>query len=302
MSAEGTVLDAIEGFTYWLKAERGRSDNTIEAYGRDVRRFAVWLEGQGIDSPDAVTQAHVADHLVWLDRQDLGLRSIARARSSLRQLFRFLQREGLLDDDPSARVHAPRFPEPLPTVLSGRSVEALLGAPNRGTPLGLRDAAMIELMYSCGLRVSELVTLPGKGLDPEEGLVRVRGKGDKERLIPVGDRALALIRRYVAESRPVLDPDHSCPTLFVGQHGEGMTRQNFWDRLTRYAKLAGVRGKVSPHVLRHSFATHLLEHGADLRALQAMLGHADITTTQIYTHVTQARLSELHRKHHPRGH
>jgi integrase/recombinase XerD len=293
--------DAVEGFTYWLKAERNRSDNTIESYGRDVRRFATWLEGQGVSAPEAVRASHVADHLVFLDKQDLGLRSIAHARSSVRQWFKFLLKEGLIESDPSTKIRAPKFPAPLPTVLSSRNVEAILDTPNRSTPLGLRDAAMIELMYSCGLRVSELVKLPFKAIDSAEGLIKVRGKGDKERIVPVGDRALALVRRYLAESRPILDPGGRCPALFASQLGEAMTRQNFWERLLRHARIAGVRGKVSPHVLRHSFATHLLEHGADLRSLQAMLGHADISTTQIYTHVTQERLAELHRRHHPRG-
>jgi integrase/recombinase XerD len=294
--------EAIEGFTYWLKAERNRSDNTVESYARDVRRFATWLTGQGIAQPADIRREHVSNHLVWLDAEaGVGLRSIARARAAVRQWLTYLVKEGLIDEDPSQRTSAPRFSAPLPTVLSGKSVDAILGTPNQSTPLGLRDAAMIELMYSCGLRVSELVGLPSKNLDPIEGLIRVRGKGNKERLIPVGDRAIALVRRYVAESRPVLDPDGSAVTLFVNRRGTPMTRQNFWLRLTSIARLAGVRGKVSPHVLRHSFATHLLENGADLRALQAMLGHADISTTQIYTHVTQARLAELHRRHHPRG-
>ncbi len=296
-----TLDDAVEGFLYWLAVERGRAENTILAYSHDVRRFAAWLADHGVETPEAVTQSHLADHLVWLDSQGVGLRSITRARSSVRQWFVYLVKDGQLPSDPTTRVKAPRFPAPLPTVLSTRQVDAILDAPNRGTPLGLRDAAMIELMYSTGLRVSELVGLPHKALDPDEGLVKVRGKGDKERLVPVGDRALALINRYVAESRPILDGDRSSPALFVSQLGEAMTRQNFWERLTGYARIAGVRGKVSPHVLRHSFATHLLEHGADLRSLQAMLGHADIATTQIYTHVTQARLAELHRRHHPRG-
>ncbi|MBA2322417.1 MAG: site-specific tyrosine recombinase XerD [Deltaproteobacteria bacterium] len=294
--------DAVEGFTYWLKAKRNRADNTVESYVRDVRRFAGWLEGQGIAHPGGITRSHVADHLVWLDAEvGVGLRSVARARASLRQWLGYLVKEGLIDEDPSQRTSAPRFPAPLPKVLSAASVEALLAAPSRGTPLGLRDAAMIELMYSCGLRVSELVGLPSKALDPIEGLVKVRGKGSKERIVPVGDQAIALVRKYVAESRPLLDPDGSSSALFVNRRGTPMTRQNFWQRLSGWARLAGVRGKVSPHVLRHSFATHLLENGADLRALQAMLGHADITTTQIYTHVTQARLAELHRRHHPRG-
>ncbi len=292
---------AIEGFMYYLKVERNRSDNTVESYSRDLARFRDWLTEQGLEEPGAVARTHIADYLVFLDKEGLGLRSIARARTSIRQLFKFLVRERLLEDDPTALVDGPRFPAPLPTVLSEKQVEGILGAPDQDTALGLRDAAMIELLYACGLRVSELVLLPARGLDLSVGVLRVRGKGDKERLIPIGDRALDLIVRYAEDARPLHDPQKRSPQLFVSRRGTAMTRQNFWQRLGKYARLAGVRGKVSPHVLRHSFATHLLEHGADLRSLQAMLGHADITTTQIYTHVTQARLAALHGRYHPRG-
>jgi integrase/recombinase XerD len=180
-------------------------------------------------------------------------------------------------------------------------VEALLAAPDRSRPLGLRDAAMIELLYSSGLRVSELVTLPRRAVDPEVQILKVRGKGDKERLVPMADRALELMVRYLRDARPHHDPDASQPEVFVSRRGTAMTRQNFWQRLRQHAQRAGIPGKVSPHVLRHSFATHLLDHGADLRSLQAMLGHADISTTQIYTHVSRKRLVELHARYHPRG-
>jgi len=292
---------AIEGFMYYLKVERNRSDNTVESYSRDLVRFQKWLADQGLDEPAQIGRTHVADYLVHLDKEGLGLRSIARARTSIRQLFKFLVKERLLEDDPTALVDGPKFPAPLPTVLSEKQVEGILAAPDRDTVLGLRDAAMIEILYACGLRVSELVGLPIRGLDLSVGVVRVRGKGDKERLVPIGDRALDLIVRYANEGRPVHDPQRRSPQLFVSRRGSAMTRQNFWQRLGKYARQAGVRGKVSPHVLRHSFATHLLEHGADLRSLQAMLGHSDITTTQIYTHVTQARLAALHSRYHPRG-
>lgn len=293
--------EAIEGFIYYLKVERGRSENTLQAYRHDLRRFAAWLDEQGVRAPGEVTHALLADHLVALDRQGLGLRSIARARTSLRQLFMFLVKEGHLEADPSTLVDAPRFPSPLPVVLTSAQVEAILAAPDPDSTLGLRDAAMIEVLYASGLRVSELVGLPLASLDPGVGLVKVRGKGNKERLVPLGGRALDLVLRYLERSRPLLDPDRRSAALFVSQRGKPMTRQNFWQRLNGWARQAGVRGKVSPHVLRHSFATHLLENGADLRALQAMLGHADISTTQIYTHVTRARLRALHERHHPRG-
>ncbi len=293
--------EAIEGFTYYLKVERNRSDHTVESYGRDLQRFAGWLARHGARKPADVDRALISDWLVALHAQGLGLRSIARARTAVRQLFRFLVKEGVVEGDPTALVSAPRFPAPLPVVFTEGQVEALLRAPDRDDPLGLRDAAMIELLYATGLRVSELVGLSLAGVDAEAGLVKVRGKGDKERLVPVGDQALALMARYLREARPRHDPDRRAPTVFVTRRGKPMTRQNFWDRLTSHARMAGLKGKVSPHVLRHSFATHLLEHGADLRSLQAMLGHADISTTQIYTHVTRVRLQRLHAEFHPRG-
>jgi integrase/recombinase XerD len=292
---------AVEGFLYHLKVERHVSPHTIAGYRSDLLRFSAWARDRGLEDPKQVTRELVVDHMVWLKDQGLGLRSVARARSAVRSLFKFLQREGHLQDDPTALVETPKFGKPLPVVLSTAQVEALLAAPDPMDPLGLRDAAMIELLYATGLRVTELVTLKRFQIDEEIGLLRVRGKGDKERLVPVGDRALALIRRYNEYGRPQLDPQGRSDALFVNRRGKAMTRQNFWLRLERHARRAGVRGKVSPHVLRHSFATHLLEHGADLRSVQAMLGHSDISTTQIYTHVTRARLQALHARFHPRG-
>lgn len=291
--------EAIEGFTYWLRVERNRSPNTVEAYVRDLVRFSTWMEETGLTLEDLDRQ-RIVDHLSWLDAQGLGKRSITRARTSLRQFFKYRVKEHGLEEDPTVLVDSPKFTSPLPTVLSSAQVEALLDAPGRDT-LGLRDGAMIAVLYSSGLRVSELVGLAWRNVDAREGLLKVRGKGDKERLVPVGDRALEAIRSYLRGSRPLLDPDATCPQLFVSRRGTGMTRQNFWERLRGWALRAGIPGKVSPHVLRHSFATHLLEHGADLRSLQAMLGHADISTTQIYTHVNRARLQRLHAEHHPRG-
>ena len=293
--------EAIEGFLYYLRAERHSSDNTIDAYQRDLCRFAAWAVERNLPHPGAVSGADVSDYLVHLDRQGLALRSIARHRSTLRQLYRYLIREHIVEQDPAVLVGAPKFGQPLPTVLSARQVEALLAEPNRGHALGLRDAAMIEVMYATGLRVSELVSLRRHQINAEVGLLRVTGKGDKERLAPIGDRALILVGRYLFEARPLVDRDGRVPHLFLSRRGAAMTRQNFWKRLRQHALAAGIPGKVSPHVLRHSFATHLLEHGADLRAVQAMLGHSDISTTQIYTHVTQARLRAIHEEHHPRG-
>ncbi|MFT4625360.1 MAG: integrase/recombinase XerD [Myxococcota bacterium] len=293
---------AIEGFMYDLRVERGRSPNTAEAYARDLERLTSWLEAQGIDSPQAVERHHISEWVAHLsETEGLGPRSVVRARSSVRGLFAYLMREQVVTENPTAHVPAPRFGAPLPTVLSSEHVEAILAAPDRAVPLGLRDAAMIELLYSCGLRVSELVSLPWRNLDPHESIVRVMGKGRKERFVPVGEQAIDLIRLYVSDARPALDPTGTCPALFVSRRGSAMSRQNMWARLRSYARQAGLTGKVSPHVLRHSFATHLLENGADLRSVQAMLGHADLTTTQIYTHVSRVRLARMHARYHPRG-
>jgi len=293
--------DAIEGFMYHLKVERNRSEHTVEAYGRDLRRFAAWLAEREVVTPEGVRREDVADFMLHLKDEGLGLRSIARARTSVRQLFKYCMKERIVGADPTSLVEAPKFTSPLPVVLSSSMVEALLAAPDLHRPLGLRDAAMIELLYSSGLRVSELVGLPRRNVDPEVRLLRVRGKGDKERLVPMAPRALDLMVRYVAEARPLHDPSGAAPEVFVSRRGTAMTRQNFWQRLRSHARRAGIQGKVSPHVLRHSFATHLLDNGADLRSLQAMLGHADISTTQIYTHVSRARLKRLHAEFHPRG-
>lgn len=306
---------AIEGFTYWLKVERNRSDATIDAYVRDLRRFAGWLAAvHGVGEPAAVTRARVSEYLVSLDRpsplpgaspgtpvpERLSPRSIARARTTLRQFFKFLVKEGHVEADPAVRITAPKFLSPLPITLTEAQVEGLLAAPDRSDPLGLRDAAMLEILYATGLRVSELVGLLRSAVDAELGVLRVRGKGDKERLVPFGDVAFELVVRYLREVRPMHDPAGDAPEVFVSKRGARMTRQNFWQRLKGYAVPLGLPD-VSPHVLRHSFATHLLEHGADLRSLQAMLGHADIGTTQIYTHVTRTRLAQLHARFHPRG-
>jgi integrase/recombinase XerD len=293
------VDDAIEGYEYHLRVERGRSRNTLLAYRADLRRFAAFLADRSVGDPRGITAEHLADHLVQLNRGGLGARSAARARSVIQGWMRFLVADGIVREDPTTVVDSPRFLAPLPEFLTGTEVEALLAAPDE-TTLGVRDAAMLELMYATGLRVSELVGLPRHQYDAVEGLLRVRGKGDKERLVPVGDRARDLISRWLGV-RPLLDPAGAAPELFVGRRGKGMTRQNFWERVVRHARAAGLRLPVYPHVLRHSFATHLLENGADLRAVQAMLGHAAITTTQIYTHVTRARLKAMHAAYHPRG-
>ncbi|MDP2311490.1 MAG: site-specific tyrosine recombinase XerD [Pseudomonadota bacterium] len=292
---------AIEGFCQWARVERALAKNTLLAYHADLLRLSAWMETQGVEAPADVRHEHLTAYVAALVDGGLDLRSVARHRSTFRQLFKFLIREGVLQADPSSRVEGRTPPRKLPTVLSEGQVEALLAAPDRDDPLGVRDAAMIELMYSSGLRVTELVTLPRAGVHLEGGFLRVRGKGGKERLIPMGDEAGARVAEYVGGVRKAQDPHLREPALFLSRLGGAMTRQNFWERLRDYAVRAGVHARVTPHQLRHAFATHLLEHGADLRHVQAMLGHADISTTQIYTHVARERLKRVHAEFHPRG-
>jgi len=284
---------AVDGFLAWCRAEKGLSENTLDAYDRDLRRLRQFLEALGCGTPSQVTRVHLSDWMGDLTDSGLSRTSIARHRVAMRQLFQFLVREGLLGSDPSALIEAPRATRRLPGTLSEAEVGRLLQAPDRSTPLGLRDAAMIELLYATGLRVSELV-----GLRRDQwhtGWVVVEGKGGKERLVPYGDQAGVVVDAYMA-TRSDMNP-----AIFLSRRGTAMSRQNFWLRIRHYARIADIRNKVSPHTLRHAFATHLLVHGADLRSVQAMLGHADISTTEIYTHVARERLRRLHSEHHPRG-
>ncbi|MDH3934829.1 MAG: site-specific tyrosine recombinase XerD, partial [Gammaproteobacteria bacterium] len=228
-------------------------------------------------------------------------RTTARLVSSMRRYYRFLIREGSLQEDPSVRIETPRIGRPLPDTLSESEVEALLDAPETADPLGLRDRAMLELLYACGLRVSELVGLTSDQVNLTQGVVRLMGKGNKERLVPLGEEAVDWLQRYIDEGRAELASDSSARQLFITRRGAGMTRQAFWYRIRHYAVISGINKHLSPHTLRHAFATHLLNHGADLRVVQMLLGHSDLSTTQIYTHVARERLKELHAQHHPRG-
>lgn len=292
--ADDPLAWAVDGFLASCRVERGLADNTLEAYHRDLLDLRAFLHRRGRSRPDQVQPEDLAAWMVALADRGLAASSRARHRVAARRLFRFLLDEGLVPTDPTTLLEAPRRRRHLPAVLSEAQVEALLAAPPRESWAGCRDRAMLELLYATGLRVSELVKLPRSAR--HDGYLVVRGKGGKERLVPYGDRAAAALDAWQDRRG---DPDS--PWAFVNNRGRPMTRQNFWERLRRYALQAGVRGKVSPHVLRHAFATHLLAHGADLRAVQAMLGHADISTTEIYTHVANERLRQLHAMHHPRG-
>jgi integrase/recombinase XerD len=290
---QSPMAEAIEGFLVSCKVERGLADNSLLAYGRDLADLKVFLEGRGITDPERISVEELRAWLLELLERGLGARSVARRRVAARQLFKFLLSEDLIEADPTELLDGPSIGRPLPKTLSERDVEALLRAPDRATVHGLRDAAMLELLYATGLRVSELVGLRMEHL--HDGWLIVRGKGGKERLVPYGDAAGASLRAWLVRKDPAE------PVIFPSERGGAMTRQNFWERITRYARAAGIRGSVSPHVVRHAFATHLVSHGADLRAVQLMLGHADIGTTEIYTHVARERLRAVHAAAHPRG-
>jgi integrase/recombinase XerD len=298
MKTEGWLAAAAGAFLSYLRVERGLSDNSILAYSFDIKDFQ---EYAGPGPIDGAQSAVVSGYMDRLARQGLSSRTIARRLSALRTFFRFLQNEGRLDADPAALVHAPRLGQTLPKYLTTKEIGRLLELPDANQPLGLRDKAMIELLYSSGLRVSELCTLKMQDFNDDLGFVRIFGKGGKHRMVPVGKAAMLAIRKWVEEGRSLVLKSRSSAYLFVTGRGTAMTRQAFWKNLAQYAKTAGLHGRLTPHVLRHSFATHLLEGGADLRSVQSMLGHADIATTQIYTHVVRTRLREAVDLHHPRS-
>jgi len=292
------LLDAFID-SLWL--EDGLSRNTLESYRRDLRQCDRWLRAQRGCTLPAADKARLLDYFAARYAAHAKSSSAARLLSSLRRYYAWLVRERARPDDPAQDIEAPRRSQRLPKSMTEAEVETLLAAPDTTEPIGLRDKAMLELLYASGLRVSELVTLSVAQLSQDMGVVRTLGKGAKERLVPVGDEALHWVRAYLRESRPALLGQRSCDALFITARAEAMTRQAFWCLIKRHAARAGVAAAISPHTLRHAFATHLLNHGADLRVVQLLLGHADISTTQIYTHVARERLKQLHARHHPRG-
>ena len=299
---------AIEGFLDAFWADTGIATQTAAAYRRDLEGLARWRDGRdgGIAHADRTA---LFEHLAWRTRQGWSPRSNARLLSALRAFYADRQRRHGRVDNPTALLDPPKLPRSLPKALSESRIEALLGAPDVATPEGLRDRTMLELMYACGLRVSELTQLPANGVNLRQGALRVTGKGGRTRLVPLGEEAQHWLQRYLDDARPVLTGGRSPPggvhgdtPLFVTARRVAPTRQQFWGLVKRYAVVAGIdAARISPHGLRHSFATHLLNHGADLRAVQMLLGHADISTTTIYTHVARERLKALHATHHPRG-
>jgi integrase/recombinase XerD len=285
-------------FTHHLRVERGLAENTIASYTQDLARFLDFLDSRK-RVPSEVSQDDIMAYLASL-KGALSVRSIARNLSSLKSFFRFLVSEGKIESNPARLLNAPKLPKRLPGVLSPEEVETLLSQPETADPRGQRDKAMLELLYATGLRVSELVGLKMVNINLEAGYVRTLGKGSKERMVPMGAKAMEALKVYIGDGRVRLLKKKNAPYLFLNARVKALSRQGFWKIIKRYGLKAGIRKEITPHLLRHSFASHLLEYGADLRAVQIMLGHADISTTQIYTHVSRERLKQIHEKHHPR--
>ncbi len=288
----------VDSFLDALWMERGLSDNTLSAYRSDLYKFSLWLQQQQIE----LLKAEANEILAYLALpENKSARTVARRLSSLRRLYEYLLREDQIKQNPVSNVDAPRLGRSLPKTLTESEVEALLEAPDTEDMLGIRDKCMLELLYATGLRVSELVGLTVQQVNLRQGVVRVTGKGNKERLVPLGEEATQWIEKYLSFARNEILNNSKSDALFPSKRGKAMTRQTFWYMIKRYTVVAGINKTLSPHVLRHAFATHLINHGADLRVVQMLLGHSDISTTQIYTHVARERLKDLHSEHHPRG-
>jgi integrase/recombinase XerD len=301
MKADSDYFQLLDQYESFLALEKGLGNATIEAYHADLMNFGQFIEKNKIASVLQIDSGTLLTYLIQL--RSIGLKASSRARHlvSIRGFFKFLANEKIIENNPAQKIDLPKTSLQLPDVLSVSDVEALLATPDRSKPEGIRDIAMLELLYGSGLRVSELIGLEMNAVNRDAGFVRVLGKGAKERVVPVGRMAIESIGAYLESSRPFLLKNLSSVYLFVTRRGGPMTRQSFWYLIGRYGKKAGIKKKITPHSLRHSFATHLLEGGADLRAVQMMLGHSDISTTQIYTHVAQRQLVEAHKKFHPRG-
>jgi len=295
----------IHVFLSYLRVEKGLAQNTILAYGRDLKRFAEFLRKRHKQRLEDVTREDVVDFLSSLYKEKLDSRSVARYLVSLRGIYKFAMMEGTVVNDPTENLESPKIGSSLPTYLRVDEINKLLEAPNLATPIGLRDRAMLEVLYSTGLRVSELLNLRISDIDMRIGCVRCIGKGDKERLVPIGRKAIEAVEQYLAQGRPKFARPSSPPphnqVLLLTKIGRRLSRVGIWKILHDYGVRLGLRGRLTPHKLRHSFATHLLERGADLRSVQLMLGHADISTTQIYTHVVEERLKQIYKAHHPRA-
>lgn len=294
------MKEFVAEFINYLSVERGLSKNTIAAYGADLEKFVKYLESRGISEIDRIKRQDIMNYL--LSRKDKGIsgNSISRGLVAIKMFYRFLVTERLARDDVAGILESPKLIRPIPSVLLSSEVDKILEGPNLRDAIGIRDKAAIELLYATGMRVSELVDLPIEGLNLDMGFVKCRGKGDKERIVPVGDKAKEALSRYIEKVRPAMAGKRQDKHLFLSRLGKKISRQTFWKMIKKYTKMARIKRDITPHTLRHSFATHLLERGADLRVVQEMLGHADISTTQLYTHINKERLKSIHRQFHPR--
>lgn len=298
MPSADVLTARIDEYLDFCRMEKGLAHNSLDAYGRDLAKFRSFFLTRGSGIPDATG---VRGYLDYLWERGLSSRSISRNLTTLRNFYAFLLRENYVASDATALISLPRQWKVLPKSLNEGEVDRLLAAPDPARGNGLRDRAMLELLYACGLRVTELVSVTTHDINLRQGVVRLLGKGSKERLVPMGEEAMVWLQRYIREARPLLLKSPDDPILFPSNRGEQMTRQTFWYRIKHHVQVAGINAAVSPHTLRHAFATHLLNHGADLRVVQLLLGHSDLSTTQIYTHVAKHRLQALHKQHHPRG-
>ncbi|MET3289598.1 site-specific tyrosine recombinase XerD [Brevibacillus fluminis] len=291
----------IDHFMHFLSVEKGLAANTLESYQRDLFAYTDFLKSEGVTDIAASNRSHIISYLVTLQKKGRATATLSRNLASIRAFYQFLVRDRHLEHDPSIHLETPKIEKRLPKVLSLEEVEKLLEGPDLGQPSGVRDKAMLELLYATGIRVSELVQLNMGDINLEMGFLKCMGKGSKERMIPLGKVAISVIRQYIETARPRLLKVGGESALFVNHLGKRMTRQGFWKIIKKYALQSGIMAEITPHTLRHSFATHLLENGADLRSVQEMLGHADISTTQIYTHVTRSRIKDVYAKTHPRA-
>jgi len=290
----------IAEFLNYIAVEKGLSKNTILAYGTDLKHFASYMDSRGIKDIDKINRQHITTYLLSLKDGGIGGNSISRALVAVKMFYRFLVQERLVKEDVAGILESPKLIRTLPSVLNFAEVEKILSGPDLRDPVGIRDKAAIELMYATGMRVSEMVELSVEGMNMDVGFVRCRGKGDKERIVPVGGKAKEAIARYKEKVRPKLSMKKQDNHLFLSRLGRKISRQTFWKMIKKYAKIARIKKDITPHTLRHSFATHLLERGADLRVVQEMLGHSDISTTQLYTHINRERLKSIHKQFHPR--
>ncbi len=291
----------VEEFIHYLAVERGLADNTLDSYNRDLNQFLGFLEKEKIRDVQKATRNMIMGYLLFLQKRGRATATVSRHLAALKSFYHFLLREKYIEKDPTANLESPKLEKKLPRILTVNEVEMLLMQPKGGDPTALRDKAMLELLYATGIRVSELIHLDVNHINLEMGYIRCFGKGAKERIVPVGSFARRCVNEYLQKGRAKLIKNKTEQALFVNQHGRRLTRQGFWKIIKKYARRAGISKEITPHTLRHSFATHLLENGADLRSVQEMLGHADITTTQIYTHLTKGRLKEVYAKSHPRA-